>query len=113
MTNLKKAKARLLAERDEILSIVDSSGGTRKPVELDQTKVGRLSRMDALQDQAMALEVENRRQIELTRIAAALKRIEDGDYGLCAMCGEDIEAKRLELDPSAPLCQICMQGTKN
>ena len=110
---MKKAKAALLAKRDEILHIAGTSGSARRPVELDQTKVGRLSRMDALQDQAMALEVENRRQVELTRITAALQRIENDEYGFCTLCGEDIEVKRLELDPATPLCQVCQQASGN
>ena len=46
-----------------------------RPVELDQTKVGRLSRMDAMQSQAMAKETQRRRKNDITRIDAAIKRI--------------------------------------
>lgn len=76
-------------------------------MELDQTRVGRLSRMDALQGQAMAQETERRRKNELQRIEAALLRVESGDYGYCVTCGEEISAKRLALDPSTPLCIDC------
>lgn len=54
--------------------------GTRT-VELDQSRMGRLSRMDAMQSQAMAVETRRRRQIYKQRINAALKRIDKGDYG--------------------------------
>jgi DnaK suppressor protein len=83
---------------------------SRRPVELDQSRVGRLSRMDALQDQAMSLETERRRQAELRRIEAALARIAAGDYGDCANCGEEIAARRLELDPAVPICIDCAEG---
>lgn len=98
---------RLACRRKEIESLADGSTDQRKPVELDQTRVGRLSRMDALQDQAMALETDRRRHAELGRIEAALKRLEDGDYGWCMSCGEQIPAKRLELDPTVALCVDC------
>ena len=101
---LEGVKARLLARRDELLHAAASTEDERRPVELDQTRVGRLSRMDALQDQAMALETERRRGLEIERIEAALKRIEDGEYGYCLSCGEEIPAKRLEFDPATPVC---------
>jgi DnaK suppressor protein len=82
----------------------------RAPVELDQQAVGRLSRMDALQVQAMALETSRRRGVELRRIAAALARMDEGDYGYCLECGEEIAVRRLELDPAAPLCITCASG---
>jgi DnaK suppressor protein len=82
----------------------------RAPVELDQQAVGRLSRMDALQVQAMALETSRRRGIELRRIAVALARMDEGEFGYCLECGDEIAARRLELDPAAPLCIGCASG---
>ena len=82
----------------------------RKPVELDQSQVGRLSRMDAMQVQEMALEQERRREIEIKRINAALVRIAEGEYGFCSKCGEGISPKRLEFDPSTPMCVDCASG---
>ena len=89
---------RLIARRVELMDLANSSAESRKPVELDQSRVGRLSRMDALQNQAMSLEAERRRKLELQRIEASLKRIEDGEYGYCVSCGERIPLRRLELD---------------
>lgn len=100
-------KEKLLAQQREILDDSASSEDARRPVELDQTSVGRLSRMDALQNQAMALETDRRRHVELQHIEAALKRIDDGDYGECLNCGEDIAPKRLEIDPTAAICIDC------
>ena len=105
--SLKTARKRLTEKRQELLAIMESSKESRKPVDLDQSRVGRLSRMDALQDQAMALETERRREIEIRRIDAALARVESGDYGYCLTCGEDIKPKRLELDPATPVCIDC------
>jgi DnaK suppressor protein len=81
--------------------------GERAPVELDQQTVGRLSRMDALQVQAMAMETSRRRGTELRRITAALARIDEGEFGYCIECGDEIAARRIELDPAAPLCIGC------
>ena len=105
--NVKALKAELIAHREELQRVGAAGADSRRPVELDQTRVGRLSRMDALQDQAMALETERRRGLEIERIEAALKRIEDGEYGYCLSCGEEIPAKRLEFDPATPVCVDC------
>jgi DnaK suppressor protein len=84
--------------------------GERAPVELDQQAVGRLSRMDALQVQAMAKETSRRRGTQLRRITAALARIDEGEYGYCIECGDEIAARRIELDPAALLCIGCAAG---
>ncbi len=76
-------------------------------VTLDQQSVGRLSRMDALQNQAMAKSAQARRAASRGRILAALERIEDGEFGYCAECGEEIKAERLRLDPATPNCVAC------
>jgi len=105
--DLKKYKKLLLSRQEELLSLIASTKEDSAPVELDQTMVGRLSRMDAMQGQAMAEEVKRRRDMELTRIDAALGRIAEDEYGYCLTCGEDIDEKRLKLDPSISLCSKC------
>ncbi len=104
------AKARLLARRQELVHLREASAEARRPVELDQARVGRLSRMDAMQSQAMSVETDRRRQIEVRRIDAALTRLDDGEYGFCAGCGAAIALKRLEFDPTTPLCIDCARG---
>ncbi|MES9904663.1 MAG: TraR/DksA C4-type zinc finger protein [Sedimenticola sp.] len=98
----------LLQERREaLLSVSATANQAAGTVKLDQTCVGRLSRMDALRSQAMSVESNRRRNLELKRIAAALSRINEGEYGYCLSCGEEIAEKRLEVDPAAPFCIIC------
>jgi len=97
----------LLARRAELKAVMEAVSANSDPVELDQSRVGRLSRMDALQGQAMAKETERRRGLELQRIASALARIEDEDFGYCVTCGEEIPLKRLELDPAITTCVTC------
>lgn len=101
------ARKRLLDKRDELVKLLEISDDARSTVELDQQSVGRLSRMDALQGQAMAQEQQRRRQQGLIRIEAALRRIEDDDYGSCLDCGDEIADRRLEIDPMATLCIRC------
>ena len=103
-------KARLLEIRAALVDTSKTSAESRQPVELDQSRVGRISRMDAMQSQAMAVESERRRGVEITRIDAALARIDDGDYGHCVVCEDDIEVKRLMFDPAAPTCITCARG---
>ncbi len=98
---------KLLQLREELESIAVMSGESAAVVELDQSKVGRLSRMDALQAQAMAQASGQRREAMLRNIEAALKRIDDGTYGLCRDCDEPINPKRLEFDPTALRCIDC------
>jgi len=98
---------RLLQLRVELEAAADTAEGAAAIVELDQSKVGRLSRMDAMQAQAMAQASDERRAHTLRRIEAALKRIEDGEYGTCLECDEPINPKRLEFDPTVVLCIDC------
>ena len=109
MAKLKEYHRILQLERDKIRRLAAISADGRKPVELDQTTQGRLSRMDALQVQEMAMEQERRRSTEGRRIEAALLRIESGEFGYCTSCGDDIEPKRLANDPAVPLCLTCAQ----
>ena len=100
-------KLQLENKRSELLRWDEITQDDRKPVELDQSQVGRLSRMDAMQVQEMALEQERRREMEIKRINAALERIGEGEYGFCLKCGEGISPKRLKFDPSTPMCVHC------
>lgn len=95
------------AKRADLTAHDQATAGARAAVELDQSRVGRLSRMDALQGQAMAQEQQRRRQVELARIAAALQRIDAGEYGWCLKCGLAVAKARRESDPATPLCVDC------
>jgi len=106
---LSEMRDRLLEIRQALESIATTSDQSSQVVELDQARVGRLSRMDALQAQAMAKESGRRRGIMLRNIAGALERIESGGYGLCQSCDEPIHRKRLEFDPAALLCIQCAE----
>ncbi|MGI9238678.1 MAG: TraR/DksA family transcriptional regulator [Woeseiaceae bacterium] len=110
---MKGARQRLLNLRAELEADAAAAEGSAAIVELDQSKVGRLSRMDAMQAQAMAQATGQRRDATLRRIAAALKRIADDEYGICLECDEPINKKRLEFDPTVLLCVDCASRTEN
>lgn len=99
---------RLLHERlARIDSDRSSSAAEREPVMLDQSRVGRLARMDAMQVQAMAEAQDRRRRVERYRVKEALDRLERGDWGICTGCGETIGSKRLAFDPTIETCIRC------
>ena len=100
-------KSQMIERKAELEILVEAHHDDTRPVALDQTTVGRLSRMDALQAQAMSVETERRRKEEMHRISTALERIDEGEYGYCITCGDDIENKRLGLDPAVPTCIGC------
>ncbi len=110
--DLKLLKKQLLQQQTELLDIKATGDEAAETVVLDQTRVGRLSRMDALQGQAMSLEMKRRRQLELRQIATALQRIESGDFGYCLSCDEVIAARRLEINPAAALCINCAEKSE-
>ena len=98
--------------REELESIAETGDDSAAVVHLDQAKVGRLSRMDALQAQAMAKASGQRRAMQLREIDAALRRIDDGSYGDCERCREPINPRRLDADPTARLCIDCASSTE-
>lgn len=101
------AAVRLEARRRELETASQRSKEGCRPVALDQQSVGRLSRMDALQQQAMDEATERTRRRDLLRIERAEARLRDGEYGYCETCGEEIAARRLEVDPMAERCVRC------
>jgi DnaK suppressor protein len=109
--DIKHFKQLLLKRRKQLLEVADSGREAAETVELDQARVGRLSRMDALQQQAMAQATSQRRDQELRRIAAALVRVESDDFGYCLECDEEIARGRLEFDPSVTVCIDCAESS--
>lgn len=99
----------LLSRREEIEQLNADSSSASDTVVLDQSKVGRLSRMDAMQAQQMAQETVRRRELQLQKIDGALRRMDAGDYGYCFKCGDEIDAARLDFDPASTRCVDCME----
>ncbi len=101
----------LRALREQLLKHLEASSQSAAPVALDQTSVGRLSRMDAMQAQQLAASNRRRTQARLEQIRAALKLVEEGEYGVCSRCEEPIGFRRLQARPETPLCVAC-QGRR-
>ncbi|MEX2582482.1 MAG: hypothetical protein WD766_04385 [Gemmatimonadota bacterium] len=84
----------------------DSNGnGTSR--EIDQSAVGRLSRIEALQNQGMTDNLRERERTQRDEVTQALSRIVDGSFGLCAGCRSPIQFERLLVFPEARTCSAC------
>ena len=99
----------LIELRSELEQLQETGSEATDTVTLDQAKVGRLSRMDAMQAQQMAEETARRRQLQLQKIEGALRRIDADDYGYCFKCGDEIGEARLRFDPTSTRCMVCME----
>ncbi len=106
--NIEEFKRKLLQLQSELREQEKASKESGKVVELDQAKMGRLSRMDAMQLQQMELEEARRRQQRLVKIDGALRRMEAGEYGECFICGEEIDIRRLSFDVTSTRCVGCV-----
>lgn len=110
MTNgmdIEAVRRALEARLSDISALAEANAENRATVELDQQSVGRLSRIDALQQQSLAQETHRRRLGEAQRIRAAIARIDSGEFGWCLKCGEPVGERRLALDPTTALCIDC------
>ena len=106
-------KQKLLQLREQLQSTAATRDGSAQVVELDQSKVGRLSRMDALQAQEMAKASVARSQRALIQIRAALERIENNEFGICQHCDQAIAPLRLQVDPTVLLCINCASAEED
>ncbi len=110
MTDMNGDEARRTIERrlGEITSLIARlRSEDAANVALDQTSVGRLSRMDALQQVAMSTGHQSALERESRRLEAALDRLNEGTFGVCCKCGEEIARSRLEIDLGTPFCAVC------
>ena len=96
----------LEALAEEVKTFLKKSKDASEAVELD-TSIGRLSRMEAMQDQQMALELRRRKKRQLARVNNALRRLDEGTYGLCELCGGSISEERLEAFRDMMTCVNC------
>jgi len=92
----------------QLTDLLERTKANSEPVDLDQP-IGRLSRIDAIQQQKMAAAARKRNETRLRMTEAALANAREGDYGLCRNCEEDIEFARLQARPETPFCLTCQQ----
>lgn len=104
---LKEALQNLVGELDDQLR---ASSEAAKPVALDQTAVGRVSRIDAIQQQKMVEANRQALRLRLQQVHSALQRFEGDVYGECAECGEEVGYARLKARPESLFCIACQQA---
>ncbi|MCA9494654.1 MAG: TraR/DksA C4-type zinc finger protein [Myxococcales bacterium] len=106
IASLHRALLALRAELADTTRVTDEAAGT---VVLDQVAVGRVSRVDAMQQQAMAQEQQRRTELRRKQVEVALRAIADEEYGDCRQCGEPIGIDRLTARPETVVCVPCMR----
>lgn len=100
-------RAELELELKRLRRSMSSTADAARPVTLDQTSVGRLSRIDAMANQQMSKDLHQRENALELRIHDALVRLDEGTYGVCTKCGADIPYGRLLAMPEAATCASC------
>ena len=101
-------RSRIEAEITELRALSDNSRQSRARLTLDKQSVGRLSRMDAMQQQSMDLAKQEKRAQRLAILGSAFKRMDDEEFEYCLRYGEDIPPARLNVDPAVTLCVDCV-----
>lgn len=104
---LAQLRTRLLQMQAELNEQLQISKQATDVVELDQTMVGRVSRMDAMQQQSMALSTREKANLKLDEVKTALRTMTGDDYGYCRRCDDLIAFQRLLARPEARLCITC------
>ncbi len=102
--------AHLIAWREQIKQEIALGRDASAVVTLDQVAVGRVSRIDALAQQQIAIAHQNQRTVQIRQIEGALERMAQGVYGVCYVCQEEIEVARLHANPIATRCVVCLES---
>ena len=109
---IESLRSALETHRDELEALLKNGAAAAEPVTLDQQSVGRVSRIDAIQQQQIARASQQQAAQTLGRVDLALKRIADGEYGYCLRCGEPVGYARLGAQPFATLCLDCQEASE-
>ncbi len=109
-SQLEELQQDLRSLQENLHSLLKVSMEGTKPVELDQP-IGRLSRMDAIQQQKMAQANRANHKLRFDLVKAALMVFERDEYGYCRKCEEPIGYGRLKAKPETPFCVGC-QGAR-
>lgn len=103
---LKDAEQILTSLEKEMRERLQATEGAAEGPQMNSA-VGRLTYIDAYQQQQVALRARRELESRLAAIRAALTRVTDGTYGRCERCGAAIPPERLEFMPEAPFCVKC------
>ena len=110
VASLRRDLERLIPDLETALEEANLSS---KPVELDQQSVGRVSRIDAIQQQQMSAAGKRSIELRLQQARVALRAVEEGAYGFCRRCDEPIGYRRLTARPETPFCLACQSGRES
>jgi len=102
-------RADLVVLKGELEALLDTTDAGVRPVDLDEP-IGRLSRMDAIQQQKMAQANRQRNTQRLQMVIAALAADPEDEYGWCKRCDEPVGYGRLKSRPETPFCVGCQES---
>ena len=108
-TQLNQLIKLLKAQQKQLQQQIDNSETDVQPVTLDQQSVGRVSRIDAIQQQQMAIANREQDRKLLIAIRKSLVRVDNDEYGYCLECAEPVGFARLEVQPQAEYCVRCQE----
>ena len=108
---IEQIRSELLRSLSKLERSLKASDGAARPRDLEQDTVGRLSRIDALQNQGLTKNLAERERAQLGQIVEALRRLEEGTYGACNACGSPIPVERLLVFPETLACSACACGS--
>lgn len=100
-----KLKKKLLSERARLLNSAASSRKTEFAIATDDL-ADEVDLTTVEMNQGVVFTLREKEQKVLAEIDEALQRMEEGSYGQCEDCGENIGAKRLDVFPTARLCVV-------
>lgn len=109
---IKTLHQKLLNQRESLVELLTINKDTSQPVQLDQQALGRVSRIDAIQQQKMASANRNAQETTLKLTTKALRRIDEEDYGYCEQCDNLIRYERLLIKPETRFCIQCQSATE-
>jgi len=104
---------KLLKQKIALKDLLVNNEDTSKPVQLDQQALGRVSRIDAIQQQKMAIANRTNQELTLMQIGKALRKIQEDDYGYCQECDKCIPYERLLIKPETNRCIQCQSALEN
>jgi DnaK suppressor protein len=107
-----KIRERLLAKRSDLLKLIQSSKSLERDVG-DLTFSNEIDLASSLEGREMLFQLTSRDRNELRLIEETLFRINEGTFGACESCEEQISLKRLQIMPLTPLCISCQEAAEN
>ena len=107
--DLERFRSLLEGLEKELRTGLETVGDAAAPISPDRA-IGRLTRQDAMLAQQMALELRRRNKLRLEQVQSTLRRIDEGTYGFCLRCEDEVSIARLQFRPETALCIRCASG---